>query len=244
MPANDSTHIYGYLYYSDLSLTVQDCQFHGGSVYSTGPSLSPTNCLFERVYTGIYPTDGGAVYKFRNSLFVGGTLDFYDFDTNQCNFRDNLFDKTTIYCSDSDAGWNAYITGSNRLTPTNSGDVVLSASPAYETSYLGRYYLPTNATALINTGSVTNAGLVGLYHYTSTANQTKETNSIVNISFHYVATDSSALPLDSDGDGYPDCSEDRNGNGTVDSGETDWNNATDLGLRVVITRPRNGSTIP
>jgi len=50
-------------------------------------------------------------------------------------------------------------------------------------------------------------------------------------------------PIDTDGDGTPDYLEDLNGNGVLDSGETDPNSATDAGLRVYITRPR-GSSIP
>lgn len=51
-------------------------------------------------------------------------------------------------------------------------------------------------------------------------------------------------PVDTDGDGIPDYQEDANGNGTLDSGETDPNNPSDSGLRVFITRPRNGSNLP
>ena len=53
-----------------------------------------------------------------------------------------------------------------------------------------------------------------------------------------------STPLDYDGDGLPDYFEDRNGNGSVDSGETDWRSATDLGLKVWITEPKNNSNIP
>jgi hypothetical protein len=44
----------------------------------------------------------------------------------------------------------------------------------------------------------------------------------VSVGYHYVATDASGAPLDYDGDGWPDYFEDQNGNGSVDSGETDW----------------------
>ena len=37
---------------------------------------------------------------------------------------------------------------------------------------------------------------------------------------------------------------DSNGNGVVDSGEIGWNITGDLGLQVIITRPRNGAVIP
>ena len=55
-----------------------------------------------------------------------------------------------------------------------------------------------------------------------------EGTSTVDIGYHYVATDAYGNPLDTDGDGIPDYIEDANGNGTVDSGETDWQSATDL----------------
>ncbi|MBI3413927.1 MAG: hypothetical protein HY043_01195, partial [Verrucomicrobia bacterium] len=76
----------------------------------------------------------------------------------------------------------------------------------------------------------------GLYHYTTTTNQVKETNSTVDIGFHYVATtgSSSTTLVDTDADGAPDYWEDKNGNGTFDTTsngnggftttETDWQN--------------------
>ena len=66
----------------------------------------------------------------------------------------------------------------------------------------------------------------------------------VEIGFHYVAVDGSGNPLDYDGDAMPDYFEDRNGNGSVDSGETDWRSATDLGLKVWISEPKSYSNIP
>ena len=86
--------------------------------------------------------------------------------------------------------------------------------------------------------------MLGLYHFTTTTNKWKETNSIVDIGFHYIALDANGLPVDTDGDGWPDYWEDANGNGALDSGETKPNDAADRGLRVFITRPRTGSTIP
>jgi len=59
-----------------------------------------------------------------------------------------------------------------------------------------------------------------------------------------VATDANGSPFDSNGDGILDYLEDINGNGLVDSGELGWNIVGDLGLNVIITRPRNGSTLP
>ena len=52
------------------------------------------------------------------------------------------------------------------------------------------------------------------------------------------------LPSDSDGDGIPDYLEDRNGNGVTDTGETNWQDPNDLGLKVWITEPKSNSNIP
>src|SRR6266496_403574 len=53
-----------------------------------------------------------------------------------------------------------------------------------------------------------------------------------------------STPLEADGDGLPDYFEDRNGNGVTDTGETDWQNATDSGLKVWITEPKSNSNVP
>ena len=45
---------------------------------------------------------------------------------------------------------------------------------------------------------------------------------MVDIGFHYIAVNSNAEPGDWDGDGLPDYIEDSDGDGTADSGETDW----------------------
>src|SRR5438132_13851168 len=63
---------------------------------------------------------------------------------------------------------------------------------------------------------------VGFYHYCTTTNNVKETNSTVDIGLHYVAVDANGNPIDSDSDGLPDYLEDLNGNGALDAGETDW----------------------
>ncbi|MEI2722238.1 MAG: family 78 glycoside hydrolase catalytic domain [Verrucomicrobiota bacterium] len=65
---------------------------------------------------------------------------------------------------------------------------------------------------------------MGLYHFTTVTNQVKETNSTVDIGYHYVALDTNNVPVDTDTGGVADYLEDANGNGTVNtsSGETDW----------------------
>jgi Regulator of chromosome condensation (RCC1) repeat/Bacterial TSP3 repeat len=85
--------------------------------------------------------------------------------------------------------------------------------------------LPANS-ALINAGSTT-ADLVGLYHFTTQTNQMKETNSPVDIGYHYVAVDGNGNPVDTDGDGIPDYIEDANGNGSYDAGDLSNFNSAD-----------------
>ena len=72
----------------------------------------------------------------------------------------------------------------------------------------------------------------------------KETNSIVDIGYHYVAVDANGIPFDTNTNGIPDYLDDANGNGVIDSGEIAWNIFGDLGLRVQIIRPRTGTTLP
>jgi len=56
--------------------------------------------------------------------------------------------------------------------------------------------------------------------------QIKETNSIIDVGFHYVATDASGVTIDSDSDGIPDYLEDANGDGIFNPPDiADWNMA-------------------
>ena len=144
-------------------------------------------------------------------------------------------DTNVTYCD-----FNGFLNGTARLGVLGTHDVVLT-NFSWQTGPLGNFYQATNS-SLIDTGSIT-ASLIGLYHFTTQTNQVKETNSTVDIGFHYVAT-TNGVPIDTDGDGVADYIEDTNGNGVVDSGETHWQSPTDLGLKVWITRPRNNSIIP
>src|SRR5256885_385511 len=127
----------------------------------------------------------------------------------------------------------------NRFYPTNANDQILT-NFAYKTGTLGGFYQATNS-VLLNIGS-RNATNAGLYHYTVTTNfvngqHVKETNSVVDIGFHYVAVDTNGVPIDTDGDTLPDYLEARNGNGSFDPGESNWNNPAPT---VSITAPTNG----
>jgi hypothetical protein len=251
-PAQDLN--YGNSYFSPSYF--QDCQFYGGTLTAQNNSLNFTNCLLRRVNTDLEPFFGN-IPVILNNLFYGGTFNFVPYfeGYDDVVIQDNFFDHTTIPSDLStwtsyQLDHNGYFTNCDRLVSSCASDVILTNTD-YKVGPLGDYYYPTNGgmlSRLINAGSTT-ADTVGLYHYTVSTNlvssfQIKETNTVVDIGWHRIATDGSGQARDSDSDGIPDYLEDSNGNGSVDSGETDWQSATDPGLKVLITQPRTGSTIP
>ena len=209
-----------------------DCEFHGGRFKLAISSATLTNCLFNRANTTL-ADDNYQIpsLTLRNCLFYRGVLGILHWEAGTWAFRDNLFDQTAIYQDGDVVGaYNGYTTGTTRLTPTDVNDVV--AGLTWQAGPLGRFYQPTNS-AFVQVGSLNDAGQVGLFHFTVTTNlfsgwQRKETNSIVDMGYHYVAVDSNGDPVDSDNGGVPDYMEDDSGDGgEVDTGETDPGNPND-----------------
>jgi hypothetical protein len=224
------------------SLLLRDCTFNSGMFYMDGPTncnLTLNNNLFESVYIAAQGMPQIVAY---NNLVRFGSVFAVNYGTNNWVFKDNAFDSSSIgdFGNPLTSANNAFINMTNRFSMTNATDKVLT-SFTYATGTLGNYY--QTSTNLYDQGSRTNAGLAGLYHYTVKTSQVKETNSVVDIGFHYVAL-SGGLPVDTDSDGTPDYLEDRDGDGTVDTGETDWQDSGDLGLKVWITEPKSNSNIP
>jgi len=242
IPAADVNHFYGYTE-TDVVAPFSHCQFIGGKFRSERPQVNLTNCLFHRVATALEGNDYEINPTFQNAHFYGGSVTLYAFSGGTWKVYDSLFHGTTA----SQAGtithnYNGYVTNASSQWLTGSGSANIWTNMFdYQTGALGRFYQPSDS-RFLNQGS-TNANYLQLYHFTCTTNNVKETNSVVDIGFHYVAT-SGGLPVDTDSDGVPDYLEDLNGNGSVDSGETDWTSGSDPGLRVLITRPRNGSVLP
>ncbi len=207
------------------NLWVQDCQFWNGWNYlevATNSAAVLKNNLFERSSLDAYAT-ARATLTLSNNLVRNTEVMLLNLDgANLWRIHDNAFD----HC-DVSSLWmpltnshNAYISCSGRLQPTNVNDVVLT-NFSYVTGPLGDFYQAS--TNLQNAGSVTDAGLAGLYHYTTLTNQTKEADSRLDIGFHYVAAmDNSGEPMDTDHGGVPDYLEDANSNGTVNTNETEW----------------------
>ncbi len=220
-PAGGGIHLYDYNTSSLSNLTVQECEFWGGTNVLGGTNsavLTLNNNLFAR---SVISAAGSGSLSFTNNLVWGASLaQLNPSGTNKWYAYNNDFDSSTITNSTLTNGYNAYLNYSGYLSPTNTTDIFSTNTLAYQTSWLGTFYQPSTS-LLIDMGS-TNASALGLYHYTTQTNQVPETNSTVDIGYHYVATDTNGIPLDSNGDGIPDYVEDANGDGIVDNGETNW----------------------
>ncbi len=191
-----------------------------------------TNCLMDRVgfWQGTSSTFPYAI--FRSCTFHGGSFGITHWEGSApywfSSVRNCAFDGTTTGVDDpfgtnaayADYNYNAFLLGGNHLPSEGTNNVTVS-NFNWQSSWFGDYYLPTNS-VIINKGT-TNANLLGFYHFTTQTNQTKETNSVIDIAYHYVATDDYGHPMDTDGDGIADYLEDVNGNGLYDAGDlSDW----------------------
>ncbi|HZF02221.1 MAG TPA: hypothetical protein VE344_10035 [Methylomirabilota bacterium] len=185
-----------------MQLDMRDCRVASGTFYCAtfdgGYTNQCVNNVFERA-TFVYDNfDGWSPATFYNNLVRYGEVRQY---TPFCVWRDNLFDNTTIDESfwDVTNDHNAYL-NTAQMTPTNASDIVLTDF-TYATGSLGNYYQAS--TNLINKGSTT-ANLTGLYHYTTQTNQVEETNSVVDIGYHYVALDQYGNIRDANDNNIPD----------------------------------------
>lgn len=216
--------------WNDAISSFTHCEFYSGAVYSTWPARYFTNCLFEGVFVnfdGNGQISPGVNFAFRNCLFHGGEvwLTRSNAQTPAWTIQDSVFDGTTNTINDALQGdtnytcfsFNAFSTNATRLSPQSPSDLVLPGFD-WQAGPLGNYYLPSNS-PLVSIGSVS-AAAVGLFHWTTQTNQTKEENSQVDRSYHYVALNVSGRPVDSEADGLADVLEDGNGDGVIDAGET------------------------
>lgn len=205
------------------ALDLQDCEIWGAGAGWYGDALPPSSAISLRnnlfQYAGVEVYGTGQVTTHNNRF--GGLyywIAFINSGTAAYTHTDNAFDGCWVSL-DGTASHNAYLNGATLLSEDyQPGDIVTNLT--WETGPLGGFYQPTNG-PLIDAGS-TNANLLGLYHYTTLTNQVKETNSLVDIGYHYVALDSERNAHDIDQDGVPDFLEDANGNGQLDPGETSW----------------------
>jgi hypothetical protein len=232
-------------YTSLIIFNARNCEFNSGSQGAYGIHDNFTNCLFNGTPLVVQAdlTSVSALIMENCTMRESYILtSHWSGATWPVWITNSAYDGTDLSQMDSPSGgssyiqcdYNAFVTNDTQL-PFEGSHTVIVTNYNWESSWLGNYYLPTNS-LLINAGNTT-ADQLGLYHFTTQTNQVPETNSIVDIGYHYVATDDNGNPLDSNGDGVPDYLEDAAGNG---SGNWD----TTLFLNVIITQPRNGSTLP
>lgn len=170
-------------------LAPKDSSFHGGGLISSGTSLYATNCLFEGTSFSPQTSTAGFGVLLQNDTFQNGSISFSGVSSNFV-VSDTLFDGTDLTSTNGTVvhNYNAYVSGNNRLPLTGSNganDVVLSASMSYTNGTFGRFY--QTVTNLVNRGS-TGATNVGLYHFTTHRSEGKESDSVVDIGYHYPAT--------------------------------------------------------
>jgi hypothetical protein len=119
IPARDAEHFYGSDGGVDLAVPFIDCQFEGGSFYSTRPQVYVTNCLFQGVAVTLESGETGFDAAFRHNTFYGGTNYLSQFMPGTWTVKDNLFDGTGIYTNATGIthDYNGYTTNLPRYLP-------------------------------------------------------------------------------------------------------------------------------
>jgi hypothetical protein len=232
-------------YYAEGASAFSDCEFYIGNLSAYDQTTVVfTNCLLFRdgVYFFSYASPNAQNITIQNCTFYDGFLAMNRYSGQPptvWTIIDTAFDGTGFSTGDNLNGsatniffnYNAYNTNNqsglayaypytppptNRLENIGPQDV-FTGTYNWQTSWFGNFYQPTNG-PLLNMGN-TNANLLGLYHFTTQTNQVPEGTNIVDIGYHYVATGTNGVPLDTDGDGIPDYLEDSNGDGVFDAGD-------------------------
>jgi hypothetical protein len=262
-------------YFRDYSIQLHfqgnDCEFYNGTEGGYGMWLCPTNCLFDRVYLGLQ-AGGCAQMAMQNCTMHGGYMLLTHWGSWPVTIRNSAFDGTQFIMDTNDAvcDYNAFLTNAGLTAVMGGHEVTNLVSYNWQSSWLGNHYLPANS-PLIDHGN-TNANLLGLYHFTTQTNQVKETNSVVDIGYHYVAVNTNSIPLDTYWIGIPDYLADSKGDGSLgawlmeyfghlgvdpnaDEDGDGWSNLpeylngtnptnVDQPFLIVITQPWAGSIIP
>ena len=225
IPAGSS----GFFLYDDRNWTssstlIQNCEFYNNQTVfdGSGSAINSTALLENNLFDGVSVSGNNTgVTNFSlsvsNCLFFDASVTFYSgVNSNQWYFFNNDFDSSTITINSkvkylTTNGYNAYLNCTGNLNPTNATDIFTSGGLAYQTSFFGQFYQPTNS-PLINKGSTT-GNLAALYYFTTQTNQEIQGDSQVDIGYHYVATSTNGLPLETFNDGIPDYLDDPQGNG-------------------------------
>ena len=208
-------------YGCNMLASAVNSEFWSGGVSMSGSSssLNLTNCLFNRTKVA-FLNGSNSIISLQNCTMRGGSLGGILNLGRSPVVWSSAFDGTSFgTATNGICDYNAYLQGTEPLAMVGTHDVTVTNSFNWQSSWFGNFYQPPNS-PLINKGN-TNANLLGLYHFTTQTNQAPETNSMVDIGYHYVATDGFGNPLDSNGDSIPNYQQDPLGNG-LPYGGTNW----------------------
>lgn len=184
-------------YTGNFVVCAQNCEFYG-PVGGADIQLGLTNCLLYQFAPSV-SSSGAASPQLvmQNCTVEMGTLSIQHQNGSiwPVSIYDCAFDGTTINVDTNglNCDYNTFLTNTN-LTPILGGHEVTNViSYNWQTSWFGNYYQPTNS-LLIDTGDRT-AGQLGLAFFTTQTNQMMESNTVVDIGYHYVAVNTNGLPF-------------------------------------------------
>lgn len=204
-----------------LVVNANNSEFYSGSIGGYGLAFSYTNCLFDRCSVQQVQGWAGDFVNIENCTFHGTSLVLTPYSTAfPINIENCAFDGTSISVSgfgntstNDVYDYNAY-TNSSGILPFGANNVIATNGLNWQASWFGGYYLPSDS-PLIEKGD-TNASRIGLYEFTTQTNQTPEGDSVVDIGYHYVATDQYGNPLETLTNNAPNYIVDANGDGLPD----------------------------
>jgi hypothetical protein len=174
-----------------LVVRCANSEFASGSLGGYASSQFHTNCFLDRTSTWLAAGQTDTAWAFRNCTFHAGQFSINrSANPTPVSVRDCAFDGTTNSTADGYSGNSTLSDYSNNALSTNTpATTPIGAGVVWVTNFnwlrgpLGFYYVPTNS-PLVDAGS-RNSTNAGLYHFTTTG--PKETNTVVDISFHEVA---------------------------------------------------------
>lgn len=188
-----------------------------------GVSVALTNSLLESATLSLTQSNlvGFTAIDFvaYNNLFRSGAVALKsDRPDSTWVVRDNVFDVETLSVTVT-AGTLSHNGFRSGLTSFGTS-AVGGLSMDFAASALGPYTYPTtgpaNSLASLRDVGSRGASAAGLYGFTTRTDQIVETNSVVDIGYHYAGMG------DTDTDGILDVMEDGDGDGVVDAGETSY----------------------
>ena len=177
------------------------------------------NCLFTNVYNGVWATNNSAALWNNTFYSMTGIPVIVSGSVSKLDLFNNLFANTTNQLVSTNAVAVAYQKNARYLATNGylGADLTNSVSP-FATGSQGPFYL-ASPSSLTNAG-YSNAAVWGLFHFTTSTGEAKESNSIVDVGFHYPTSS------DEDGDGLEDLVEDRSGDGAFATNSGDYSDLT------------------